>query len=149
MDLVNVLVERAPVHCAMRPIMPSILKYEKDRNLESHCLPTWEWDAGVHATEFRHWVEKPDLREFDSEVAEKDEFRALPLFRNSGDLLVLDLVLVEIGDSVDDDPGYTTPKVYAFVHDKTQDPGREDIVLHILVPTLALSVSILLHGGLV
>lgn len=132
----NVLVERAPVHCAMRPIMPSILKYEKDGNLESHCLPTWERNAGVHATVFRHWVEEPDLREFDSEVAEKDEFCALPLFCHSGDLLVLDLVLVEIGDAVDDDPGYASPKVYTFVHDKAQDPSREDIILHVLVPTL-------------
>ena len=69
-------------------------------------------------------------------MAEEDEFRALPLFQNCWDLLILDLVLVEIGDSVDDDPGDTASEVNALVHDEAQDSGCEDIVLHVLVPTL-------------
>jgi hypothetical protein len=135
-DLVNVLVERTPVHCAMRPVMPSIFKYKKYGNLERHCLPTWEWDTSVHAAEFRHWVEKPDLRELNSEVAEKNEFRALPLFSDCRDFLILDLVLVEIGDAVDDDPGEASSKVHTFMHDEAHYPSREDIILHELVPTL-------------
>ena len=116
--------------------MPSILKDKENRDLESHCLPTWERDACVHAAVFCHWVEKPDLRKLDSEVAEENEFCALPLFGDCGDLLVLDLVLVEIGDSVDDDPRNTSSKVNNLMHDEAQDSGREDIILHVLVPTL-------------
>jgi hypothetical protein len=97
-DLVDTSVKRAPVHCAMTPVMPSILKYKEDSDVESHCLPAWERDTGVHAAVFRHWVEKPDLRELDSEVAQENQFRALPLFGRGWNLLVLDLVLVEIGD---------------------------------------------------
>ena len=71
-DLVDIPVKRAPVHCAMHPVMPSILKNEEDGDVESHGLPAWEWDTCVHAAIFRHWVEKPDLGELDSEVAEED-----------------------------------------------------------------------------
>lgn len=134
-DLVNTSVKRAPVHCAMNPVMPSILKYKEDGDVESHCLPARERDTCVHAAVFRHWVEKPDLGELDSEVAEENQFRALPLFGRGWDLLVLDLVLVEIRDSIDDYPGNASTKVHNFMHDKAHDSGREDIILHVLVPT--------------
>jgi hypothetical protein len=116
--------------------MPSILKYKENCNLESHCLPAWERDARVHAAVFRHRVEKPDLRKLDSKMTEKNELRALPLFSDSGDFLVLDLVFVEIGDSIDDNPGDASAEVDNLMHDEAQDSGREDIILHVLVPAL-------------
>ena len=130
------------MHCAMSPVMPSILNYEEDGDVESHCLPAREWNACVHATVFRHWVEKPDLGELDSEVAEENQLRALPLFSRGWNLLVLDLVLVEIGDSIDDNPRNASTKIHNFMHDEAHYPSREDIILHVLVPTLQWSVSI-------
>lgn len=77
-------------------------------------------------------------------MAEKDQFRALPLLRNCWDLLVLDLVLVEIGDAIDDDPWETASKVDEFVHDEAHDSGCKDIVLHELVPTLGWMLACLM-----
>lgn len=116
--------------------MPGILENKEHRDLEGHRLPTWKRDASIHAAEFRHWVEEPDLRKLDGEMAEKNEFRALPLLSDCGDLLVLDLVSVEIGDSVDDNPGEGSAKVDNLMHNEAHDPGRKNIVLHVLVPTL-------------
>ena len=60
-DLVDVPVERTPMHRAMGPVMPGVLQHEEDRDLESHCLPAWKGNTSVHTAIFRHWVEKPDL----------------------------------------------------------------------------------------
>ncbi len=61
-DLVDILVERTPVHRAMGPVMPCILQHEENRDLECHCLPGWEGNTSIHAAVSRHWVEQPDLR---------------------------------------------------------------------------------------
>lgn len=135
-DLVDVLVERAPMHCAMCPIMPRILQDEKDGNVESHCLPAGERDTGIHAAEFCHWVEEPDLGKFDCEMTEENEFGTRPLFLRCGDLLILDLVPVKKRYLVYYDPRQTSSEVYDFVHDEAHDTGCEDIVLHVLVPAL-------------
>lgn len=135
-DLVDILVERTPVHRAVHPIMPSILQHKKDSNLNRHRRPGRERHAGVHAAGLGHWVEEPDLGEFDGEVGEEDEFCAGPLLGDGGDLLPLDLVFVEIGDAVDYDPGETAAEVDGFVHDEAEDSGGEDIVLHVGIPAL-------------
>ena len=116
--------------------MPSILQNKENADMEEHCSPGGERDAGVHSTICSHWVEEPYLRELDGEVGQEDEFRAVPLLGGSGDLLPLNLVLVEVGDAIDDDPGNTAPEVDAFVHNEGHDSGGEDIVLHIRVPGL-------------
>lgn len=136
MDLVDVLVQRTPMKRAMEPIMPSILQDEKDAYLEKHSRPMGEGNASVHSAVFGHGVEEPDLREFDGEVREEDEFRAVPLFGGGGDLLPLNLVLVEVGDLADYDPGDAAAEVDHFVHDEGHDSGGEDIVLHVCVPAL-------------
>ena len=69
-------------------------------------------------------------------MGQKDHFRAGPLFCGSRDLLSLNLILVEIGNSTDYDPGKTPAKIYNLVHDEAHDPGGKDIVLHICVPAL-------------
>ena len=69
-------------------------------------------------------------------MGQKDHFRAGPLFCGSRDLLSLDLILVEVGNSTDYDPGKTPAKIYNLVHDEAHDPGGKDIVLHICVPAL-------------
>ncbi len=64
-DLVNGAVERAPVHGAMGPVMPGVLKDEEDGDVHQHLCERWKRNAGCHAEEDGHWVEEPDLGEFD------------------------------------------------------------------------------------
>lgn len=96
----------------------------------------WEGDAGTHAARNGHWVEEPDLRQFDGEVTEENEFRASPLLFYGRNLRPLKLPLVEVLYAVDYDPWQTSAEVDSFVHDKTHDTGCEDIVLHVGVPAL-------------
>lgn len=79
-DFVDVFVERAPVHGAVRPVVPGVLEHEEDGDLVGHGKEGWEGDAGGEATELREGVEEPDLGEFDGEMGEEDEFGAVPLF---------------------------------------------------------------------
>jgi hypothetical protein len=55
---------------------------------------------------------------------------------------VLDLVFIEGGDGVDDNPWQRATKVDDLVHDEAHDASREDVVLHPEVPSLAFSVNI-------
>lgn len=48
----------------------------------------------------------------------------------------LDLVFVEVGHAVDDDPGERATEVDEFVHHEGHDSCREDVVLHVGVPGL-------------
>jgi len=74
-------------------------------------------------------------------MTEEDELRACPLFSSGWDLLPLNLVFVEVGYGIDYNPGNAAAKIDGFVHDETEDSGREDIILHVGIPTL--------DGGLV
>jgi hypothetical protein len=76
----------------------------------------------------------PDLRKLDGEVAQENEHGALHLFLDRGDFVLLDLVAIEVGDAVDDDPGQRAAKVDGFVHDKGHDARGEHVVLHEGVP---------------
>jgi hypothetical protein len=87
-DLVDVLVKRAPVHGAVNPVMPCILQDEEDSNLVGHLEKGRERHGGAETKELAHRVEEPDLRKFDGEVGEEDEERALPLFPSGGDFLL-------------------------------------------------------------
>ena len=136
-DLMDVLVQWTPMQCAMEPIMPSILQYEKDADMEEHSRPMGERNASFHSAEFGRGVEEPDLGQLDGEVGEEDEFRAVPLLGGGGDFLPLNLVLVEVGDLADYDPGNAAAEVDDLVHDEGHDSGGEDIVLHVRVPALS------------
>jgi len=68
-------------------------------------------------------------------MTEEDELRACPLFSSGWDLLPLNLVFVEVGYGIDYNPGNAAAKIDGFVHDETEDSGREDIVLHVGIPT--------------
>jgi hypothetical protein len=48
----------------------------------------------------------------------------------------LDLVFVEVGHAVDDDPGERAAEVDEFVHHEGHDAGCENVVLHVCVPGL-------------
>lgn len=69
-------------------------------------------------------------------MAEEDELRACPLLGGGGNLLPLDLVLVEIWNLCDYQPWKTSQEIDRFVHGETHNSCGEDIVLHVLVPAL-------------
>lgn len=140
-NLVHRAVERSPVHSAMHPVMPRILKNEENGNVHHHLRKWWERHSGGHAEVDGHWMEEPDLWELDGEVREEDELGAVPLLLDGRDLVGLDLVFVEVGDAVDDYPGEGTAEVNELVHDEGHDSGREDVVLHVCVPCLCLLLA--------
>lgn len=133
----NALVERSPVHRAVHPVMPCVLQDEEDRNVHSHYRPGGEGNVCCHTAISCHWVEEPDLGEFDSEMTDEDEFRTFPLVGRCRNLLPLDLVFVEIGYLTHDDPGKTSTEIDHLVHDETHDTSSKDIVLHIGIPALS------------
>jgi hypothetical protein len=85
-------------------------------------------------------VEEPNLRQFDSKVGKEDETGATPLFGNGGYFLlrkstmatcttsgytyILNLVLVEVGQSVYNYPWQRPPEVDDLVHDEGHDASR-------------------------
>lgn len=105
-DFVDVLVEEgASMHQAMRPVVPCILEHEEDGYLVGYGDGAGEWNGGLETEVLAHRVEEPDLREFDSKVGEEDKRGALCLFPGGGNFVLLNLVLPEVWDAVDDDPG--------------------------------------------
>jgi hypothetical protein len=85
-NLVHVLVQRAPVEGTVEPVVPGILHDEEDGDLVGHLGPGGEGNAGLHAKVHAHGVEQPDLGELDSEVTEQDQLGALPLLGGRGNL---------------------------------------------------------------
>lgn len=156
-DLVDMLVERAPMERTMGPVMPSILENEEDGNLIGHLEPGRKGDAGVHSEVLAHGMEEPDLRELDGEVAEKNELGASPLLCSSGNLglwtlsatsqrdvmmmmrwtNILNLVLSEVRDGIDDDPRQGASEVDDLVHHERHDARRERVIVYVLVPCRA------------
>lgn len=96
----DVFVERAPVHRAVRPVVPCVLQYEEDGDLVGHLVERGKGDAGREANILAHGMEeprdvseeadtygkedRPNLRKLDSEMAEENEGGALPLFVGGG-----------------------------------------------------------------
>lgn len=61
MDLVDVLVQRTPVHRTMHPVMPCVLNDEENGNLVRHLVDARERDGGAQAEVLAQGVEKPNL----------------------------------------------------------------------------------------
>lgn len=120
-DLVDGLVQRAPVKGAVHPVMPGVLNDEEDGDLKGHGGEGGKGDARVHTAELGHGVEQPDLGQLDGAMAQEDQLGASPLFRGRGDLLPLDLVSLEIRDQVHDDEGNAATEVDDLVHDEAHD----------------------------
>lgn len=91
-DLVHISIDRAPVECAMRPVVPGIFHNEEDGDLEGHLCPCGEGYACVHTKVFTHGVKEPDLGKLDGEVGEKDHLSATPLLFDGGNFLLRALI---------------------------------------------------------
>ena len=117
----NMLVQGAPMKGPVCPVVPSVFHDKKHSNLYSH-LPEWrEGNTCIHTEVLRHGMEKPNLRKFNGEMADKNESCAVPLLLRGGDFLlrrvsdsfllrynssiyILNFVFVEGGDAVNDHP---------------------------------------------
>ena len=79
-DLVNVLVERAPVQCLMREEMPGVLHDEENRNLPDARLPVGERNLpSTHVEELGRRVEEIDEGQLYGEVGKEQLLDAVPL----------------------------------------------------------------------
>ena len=58
-NFVDVLVQRAPVERAVRPIMPCILEDEEYRDLIGHFEEGWKRNTGLEAKVLRRRMEEP------------------------------------------------------------------------------------------
>lgn len=135
--LVNGLVQRPVVQASMEPVVPSILHNKHDGNLNNHLQEGGEWHTVVHAEVGGNGMEEPNLRKLGGEVADENDGGTVPLLLEGGNLLVLDLVLVEIGNLVHNKKRDAASKVDDFVHDEAHDAGREGIILHKEIPSLS------------
>lgn len=100
----------------VEPVVPRVFHDEEDGNLQGHCLDLGEGNTEVHTEVGGDGVEEPDLRQFDGDVAKKHQGRALPLLLPSRNLLVLNLVSVEVGNTVEDHIGNTPAEIDDLVH---------------------------------
>ena len=130
MHLVDGLVERTVVQAAVEPVVPGILHGEDDGDLYSHFPQRRERNAVVHTKVCGDGVEEPNLGQLSREVADEDDGSTVPLLLERRNLLVLNLVLVEIGDLVGDNERQASTEVDNLVHDKAHDTGGERVVLH-------------------
>lgn len=105
MELVNVLVQRTPMHGTVNPVMEHVLKHEEDENLPGHLPHAWEWHLMCsHSKVLANRVETPNLGQFDRKVTEQHKFGAAPLLCRAGYVARLDFVLAQRRDRVNNHP---------------------------------------------
>lgn len=161
-DFVDVFVQRPPVEDAVHPVVPGVLEDEEDGDLEGHFEERGEGRGGREAEILRHRVEEPDLRELDGEVAEEDEFGALPLLFGGGEFVLwvvgvsqdrpshaasftsssevhrgthrLNLVPIQRRYPVDNHPRYAPAEIHNLMHKEAHDASGEHIVAYVRIP---------------
>lgn len=117
-DLMDVTVERTPVEGAVHPVVEKVLKDEEDGNLHDHGVPRGEDVNDAHANGLGKGVEAKHHRKLDETVGEGDEGKALSELRGSHLLTTLELILTEVGDTVNGIEGEEATKVDNFMHEE-------------------------------
>lgn len=133
MLLVNILVKDTVVQTPMEPVVPSILHDEEKSQLEQDLGNRGERNGKTHADFGTDWVEEPDRQSLNHEMGNENRLHAFPLFLVAWNLGILNLVLLEVGDAVNNEPRQTTAKVHDFVHEEEKETGGENIVIHPVV----------------
>lgn len=127
--LVDVLVENTVVQASVEPVVPSVLKNEEDGQVHGDLPPRWERHLERNTDLLAHRVEEPDRESLHHEVGNQHRLEALPLLLVTRNLGLLDLVLVEVWDSVDDGPWQTTAKVHNLMHQEEEKTRGEKVVV--------------------
>lgn len=110
--LVDVLVQRAPVKRAVRPVVERVLEDEEEGDLGEHERDRGERNlVGRHAKVAADRVEEVDQWELAGEVREEDVLGARPNLLFGDVLVLLQLPLVEVWDRVNDEPWDAAAKV--------------------------------------
>ena len=87
MKLVNRLVEFRAVQGTVGPVVYRVFDDKEDGNLVSHGEDRREGNGGCEAKVLGKRVEKPDLRQLDSKMRQKDIFGAFPLLGSGRNFL--------------------------------------------------------------
>lgn len=127
--LVNVLVEDTVVQASVEPVVPSVLKDEEEGQVHGHLPPWRERHRERNANLLTQRMEKPDREGLHHEVGNQNRLEALPLLLVAWNLGLLDLVLVEVWNTVNNGPWQTTTKVHNLVHQEEEETSSEKIVV--------------------
>lgn len=126
---VDHFVKNTVVQASVEPVVPGVLADEEDGQVEGDLVPRWEGHREGHADFLCDWVEKPDGEGLHHEMRNQHRLETLPLLLIAWDLSLLDLVFVEVRNTVDDSPGQTTTKVHDFVHHEKEKTSGKHVVI--------------------
>ena len=129
----DVLVEHTVMQASVEPVVPCILQNEENGQVQCDFSPRGEWNIEGHSDFHGNRVEEPNWESFHHEVGDQHRLKTLPLFLVVRELGVLDLVLVEVRDSLDNGPRQTSAKVHDLVHQKEEQSGSKHVVVHVIV----------------
>lgn len=127
--LVNVLVENTVVQASVEPVVPGILKHEEDGQVHGNLPPRREGHREADTDFLTDRVEEPNGERLHHEMGNQNRLKTLPLLLVARKLGLLNLVLVEVRDSVDDGPGQTTTKVHDLMHQEEEKTRGEKVIV--------------------
>lgn len=128
--LVNVLVQGANVQSAVEPVVPGILHEKEGGNLHAKGRQGRKVGRNVNVKKLANGLEGKDGHGLDKGVGHQDVAQALELLGVAGVLGILDLVLLKVGDAVQNVPWQAAAKVHKLVDHKKQEAGRQKVVVH-------------------
>lgn len=129
--LMNDLVEGAVMQSTVHPVVPGVFHHEENGNVFGNRGPMREWDTDLNTKVAANGVESPNGDSFNQKVRQKNSLEALPLLLEIGLLVVLNLVLSEVGDGVNDEPGQTSAKIQDLVENEDQQARGHNIICHV------------------
>lgn len=130
---VDVLVKDSIVQPTMEPVVPSVLEHEKEPELEKNVTQRREGDLEADSNLLTDGMEEPDGESLHQEMRRQHRLEAFPLFLRRGQLLLLDLVLLEVWDLADDEPWQTSTEVDQLVCEEEQQTCGKQVVVHVVV----------------
>lgn len=133
MLFMDIFVENTIVQTSMEPVVPCIFHYEENTQVQENLRNGWEWDGEAHTDLGTDWMKEPDRQSLDHEMRNNNRFHTFPLFRVAWDLGVLNLILLEVRDTIDDEPGQTTAKVHDLVHEEEKESSSKNVIVHPVV----------------
>lgn len=121
MLLVDVLVKDTVVQTSVEPVVPGVFHYKEETQLQEYFGNRREWNREGHSDLSTKWMEEPNGEGLNHKVGHEDGFHTFPLLGQAWKLGVLNLVLLEVRDTVNDEPGQTTAEIHDLVHQEEKE----------------------------